>query len=438
MKDHHKGALLDLDRRSRENAPSRRSRLSGDWVALTGRLSASLQAADREETRQDWLHPLPLGLAAFRAGRLPLLQAADKCRRQLFVHPLRLTHFLSIHYSAPPSSLQEELAWVQELRVRQVILPLDQAATDLQQVKALGAIQNLRTENCRVSAVLRPKREALTDPEAWHQFCYWILAQVGWQLERVQLGDGLDTWVREHKDLADVAKLFRHVPRLRHDYPGVALLAPGIERADDIRPLKALQQLLPEGGMWDGVTVRTPPWQTLESVSQDGVFLRRLTLASAVALRPDIVKGKVQLGFPPQPVGCDSAAAERIAGSILRRSVLALTAGVADRVAIGLDPTLPLTERKTLTAAIRELMAQLKGARFERRIRMGDVSRDYVLEFSRQGKPPVLVGWTDGEPRLISAPFRIAEAHDYLCRTVPMLPHPRIRLTRNMAYFVGD
>jgi hypothetical protein len=69
---------------------------------------------------------------------------------------------------------------------------------------------------------------------------------------------------------------------------------------------------------------------------------------------------------------------------------------------------------------------------------VGDMNRDFVLEFLRTGKPPVLVGWTDGEPRLVAVPFRAGAASDYLRRHVPLLPHPRIRLTRNMAYFVSD
>lgn len=437
MKDRHKGAQLDLDRRSRESVPSRRSRMSGNWISLSGRLSVDTTPMSAERTRRSWLSPLSLALAAFRAGRLPLLRAAHSCRRNLFHEPVRLTHFLAIRYGAPPSSLQEELTWLRDLGVRQVVVPLDQDAVDLQQVKALGAIQNLSTENCRVAAVLRPKRGAMEEPDTWHQFCHWILSQVGWQLESAQLGDGLDAFVRERKDILACAKLFTHVPRLRRDYPGVALRAPGMERFEAVLSVQALQHLLPEGHAWDSVSVRAPAWQAMESVGLDGIFLRRLTLAGGVALQPGVVSGKVQVCFPPPPVGCDPAAAERIAGSVVRRAVLALCSGVANQVVIGMDPAMRMVERKVLSMAIRELVAQLEGARFERRLWVGDAHRDYVLEFSRTGKPPVLLGWTDGEPRLISVPFEIGAARDYLCRPVAMIPYPRVRLTRNMAYFEG-
>ena len=437
MRDQHKGAVLDLDHRSRESVPSRRSRMSGGWVSLSGRLAPGEEQIDEERARRSWLRPLPLCLAAFRAGRLPLLRAADKCRCRLFQEPARLTHFCAIRYVATPASLLDELAWLRDLGVRQVALPLDQDSPDTQQVKALAAIQNLRAENCRVAAVLRQKRGALADPEGWRQFCHWILAQAGWQLECAQLGDGLDACVRERKDIAEVAKLFTHLPRLRRDYPGVALLAPGMERFDAALSVKAMQRLLPEGVAWDGVPLRAPAWQALESVGRDNVFLRRLTLAGAVALRLGVAGGRTQLCFPAPPSGCDTAAEERIAGSVVRRSVLALCSGMTERVAIGVDPAVPVAERQVLATAIRELVAQLEGARFEQRAWVGDASRDFVLEFSRAGKPPLLVGWTDGEPRLVSVPFRIGAASDYLCRQVPMLPYPRVRLTRNMAYFAG-
>ena len=433
----HKGAQLDLDRRSRESVPSRRARLSGNWIALSGRLSVDRTPLSAVTVRRSWLRPLSLALAAFQAGRWPLLRTANQCRRSLFLEPVRLTHFFAINYATAPSSLQEELTWLRELGVRQVILPLEQDASEAQQVKALGAIQKLSSENCRVAAVLRPKPGVLAEPDTWHQFCHWILSQVGWQLESAQLGEGVDGLVREHKDIAAGAQLFTHVPRLRRDYPGVALRAPGMERFEAVLSVQALLRLLPEGHVWDSLSVRAPAWQVLESVGRDGIFLRRLTLAGAVAMQPGVVSGKVQVCFPAPPAGCDGPAEERMAGSVVRRAVLALCSGVANQVAIGMDPGLQVAERKVLSTAIRELVRLLEGARFERRLWVGDPNRDYVLEFSRSGKSSVLLGWTDGEPQLIAVPLTIGAARDFLCRPVPMIPYPRIRLTRNMAYFEG-
>lgn len=437
MKDGFKGVLLDVDRRSRESVPSRQAGSSKDWVALGDRSDREEEDSDGGSGRQSWLRPLPLWLAAFHAGRLSLLRAAEGRRRRLFREPVRLSRFLAIGYTLPPSSLLAELAWLRELGVRQVVLPLDQDASDMRQGKALAAIQNLCSEDIRVGAVLRQKRGAEAEPEIWHQFCYWILSQVGWQLERAQLGEGLDEHVRERRQVQEFARLFAHLPRLRRDYPGVALLAPGVERFDAARPLQALRKLLPDGYAWDGVTIRMPAWQLLESVGQDDVFLRRLTLAGAIAGRAETPGGKVQIGFPPPPPGCDADAAERVAASVVRRTVLALTSGVADRVVVGMDPASRMEDRSLLSAAIREMMDQLEGARFVRRERVGNADRDFVLEFTRTGRPPVLVGWTDGEPRQVAVPFRVGTASDYLRRHVPMVPHPRIRLTRNMAYFVG-
>jgi len=439
MKEHHTGALLNLDRKSRGQAAPQRPRMTSGWVSLTGRQIAGAGAVTNdEELLQPWLRPLPLWLAAFRSGRLPLLWAAEKSRRKIFQKQVQLKHFFAIQYVAPPASLLDELAWLRELGVQQVVVPLEQGASDVQQVKALGAIQNLHIENCRVAAVLRPKRGAPEEPEVWHQFCYWMLSQAGWQLDAVQLTDGLDDAIRESKDGAELAKLFAHVPRLRRDYPGVALLAPGIERFDAVLPVKALQKLLPEACAWDGVILRMPAWQAVESVGREGVMLRRLVLAGAVAAQPEIDCGRVQACFPAPPSGCDAAAAERIAGSVVRRSVLVLASGVVERVALEINPAMHVDERQVLSTAIRELVSQLAEARFERRLRLGDANRDFVLEFSRSGKPPVLIGWTDGDPKLVSVPFRVGAASDFLCRQVPMIPHPRIRLTRDMAYFAVE
>jgi hypothetical protein len=148
--------------------------------------------------------------------------------------------------------------------------------------------------------------------------------------------------------------------------------------------------------------------------------------------------GRVQVVFPPPQAGCDAAAAERIAGSVVRRSVLALCSGMADRVTIGMDAATGVSERQTLSTAISGLVAQLEGARLVRRVRVGDPRRDVVLEFARTDRPSLLVGWTDGEPQQVTVPFLVDTATDFMGRSVPMLPHPRIRLTRSMAYFAAS
>jgi len=254
-------------------------------------------------------------------------------------------------------------------------------------------------------------------------------------LDCAQLGDGIEAFVRERRGSHGAAALCAHVPRLRHDYPGVALLAPGVEQVETPALVTALRKLLPAGAAWDGMTLLAPAWQALGSVARDHLFLRQLTLAGGLAVRPGVAGGRVQVVFPPPQAGCDAAAAERIAGSVVRRSVLALCSGVADRVTIGMDAATAVPERQTLSTAIRTLVDQLEGGRLVRRVRVGDPKRDFVLEFAHTDKPSLLVGWTDGDPQQVSVPFLVGTASDFLGRSVPMLPHPRIRLTRSMAYF---
>jgi hypothetical protein len=438
MKEEFKGALLDLDRRSRESVPSRRARMSRDWVSLAGRMGGSDEAPldDEEEDRRPWLRPLPLWLAALRSGGTRLLLAASRQRRRMFHEAPRLAGFLAVGYQTPPAGLLEELAWLREAGVRRVIVPLDQDASGPELVKALGAIENLRAENCHVGAVLRPGRDAATEPEAWQRFCQSMLAQSGWQLEHAQVGDTLEGMVRGRgRGTAGRAPLVAHLPRLRQEFPGVALLTPAVARLDAARVAHALLQLAPVDSRWDGVNLRAPPWQTLPSVGRDGAFLLQLALAGAVATLVRAGAGRVQVQFPPLPDGCDEAAAERVAGSIVRRTVLALCAGVSEHIVVGIDPQSPPSGRGTLTAALRELQAQLDGARFLRRLRVGDPNRDFVLEFAHGAHASLLVAWTDDESRLVEVPFEVGVAGDFLRRGVPLLPYPRIRLTRNLVYY---
>lgn len=438
MKNGYKGVLLDLDRRSRESVPPRRVRLSDDWVSLDGHGGRGAGGNMPAASRRLWLRPLPFWLSAFQAGRWPLLRAAENSRRRLFRAPMRLTRFLAIHYVAPLKNLAEELVWLRDIGVQQAVLTVDQRDSNQQHQRTLTDIQNLHAENIRVAAVLRPNPDACTQLEDWRQFCHWLLSQAGWQLDFVQVGESLDAVVRHAREQPKVAALFAHVPRLRQDYPGLALLAPWVEGFNSTTPLNTLRQLLPEGGSWDGVTLRTPAWQVLESVGQEILYLRQVTLTEAATSLPEFAGHRMQVVFPPLPSVCDASGAERLAGSVVRRTVLAICSGMADQVAVGLDPAMPVTERQTLATAVRELVTQLEGARFVQRVRTGEEKRDFVLEFERTGKPSLLVGWTDGEPRQVAVPFAVEAASDFLRRSVPLLPRARVRLTRNMAYFARD
>ena len=438
MRESHKGALTDLDRRSREIIPARRVHGSREWISLSGRLAPGADESEDDLPAPAWLPLLNLCVAGFRGGWLPLLLDACACRRSLFREPVDFSHALAIRYLALPANLADELAWLREIGVRQVTLPLAQDELAARQRKTLEAICSLHAEGFRITLALQPRRGAQEEPEAWHRFCQEVFLQIGWQLEGVQLGDGPADWFRDRRGIPAVAKLFANVPDLRGEFPGVALLAPVLEDFSARLPVQILRLLLPDGYAWDRLTLRAPAWRELASVGRDVAFLRQLTLACAVARRSGNGRGKVRVLFPPPPAGCGAAAEERIAGCVARRTVLALASGVADRTALELDPSVSVAERQVFSLAFSELNAQLEGAHFARRVPAGEPARDFVLEFSRVGQPPLLVGWTDGEPRPVSVPFRTGEVNDFLRRPVPMLPHPRIRLTRGLAYFNGQ
>lgn len=438
MNEKHRSALSDLDRRSREIVPSRRLHGSKEWISLSGRLPRGGELSEVDSAAPAWLPLLPLCLAGFRGGRLPLLLDAYACRRLLFREPVDFSHALAVRYLSPPANLPDELAWLREIGVRQVTLPLAQDEFAARQRKTLEAVQILHAAGFRVTLALQPQRGAAEDPDSWHRFCQEVFLQAGWQLEGAQLGDRPVDGAPDRREAPAPAKLFAHVPVLRGEFPGVALLAPGLEDFGERLAVQALQRLLPDGYAWDRLTLRAPAWREPESVGHDAVFLRRLTLACAVARRSGSGRGKVRILFPPQPAACGSDAEERIAGSVLRRTVLALASGVADRTALELDPATGVAGRQIVSTAIRELNRQLEGARFERRVPAGDPGREFILEFSRPGAPPLLVGWTDGEPRSVPVSFRTGAVGDFLLRTVPMLPYPRIRLTRSLAYFSGQ
>ncbi len=429
------GARLDLDRRSRESMAAPRSRLSRDWITLSDRRGAGA-AVDLSgpAPQHSWLPPLPLCLTAFRAGRLPLLRTANSCRCRLFQYPVRFARFFAIGYLTPPASLQQELTWLHSIGVSQVVLPLDQNASDLQQGLTLAAIHNLHAENCRVAAMISPRFGA--PPESWNQFCQWLLAQTGWQLEFLQLGANLHTLAKEHADPKALRLLYEGVPRLHRDYPSVALLAPAVNRFEDLSALQTLRQLLPEGATWDGMTLQAAPWQELESVGWEHLFLRQLTLANAI--NPHAPQARMHLLFPPQPPGCDAAATERIAGMVVRRVILAISSGMANRATFLLDPAMEVAERQACAVAIRAMLTLLDGATFVRRLQTQDDQHNFVLLFERTGHPPLLAGWTDGEPQQVAVPFPIGQAHDFLGRHVPLLPNARIRLTRSLAYYIRE
>jgi hypothetical protein len=431
--DRH-GTHLNQDRRSREGLSSARERHTREWIALA-RAAGEAERVEGAAGYQPSWHPfLPLCWTAFRAGGLPLLRMANTCRRRLFRKPVRFTRFFSIGYLGAPAGLQQELTWLRSVGVAQVVFPLDQNSSDLEQGRILAAIHNLHAENCRLSAILSPRFGA--PPDSWNQFCQRLLSQAGWQLEFLQLGGSLHALAKEHTELPALRQLYEGVVRLHRDYPGVALLAPAVNQSDDLSGVKTVRQLLPEGAGWDGVTLQAPPWQDLTSVGGEHRFLRQISLANAMT--PHAPQARLHLIFPPQPAGCDPVAAERIIGMVVRRVILGISAGMVNRATFMLDPYLELAERDGCTVAIRTMVALLEGARFVRRLRTADDQHNFVLLFERPGQPALLAGWRDGEPQQVVAPFPIGKAHDFLGRHVPLLPNGRIRLTRNLSYYISE
>ncbi len=434
MSDAERGAARGLaERRKRgpEAQPADADWLS--WGARDGAHAPRLMAAVQGNWRA-WHGISQFWLAALRAGGVNLWREAERQRQRMFSAPRVLSRFVAVGYASSPSSLHEELAWLRSIGVRDVVLPIDQDGSEACREKALTAVRNLRSEDCRIGAVLREKMGAEAHPEAWREFCQGVLVQTGWFLERAQIGSRLDERAGDKLLGRDVRQLFDLIPRLRIEYPGVAFLPPDIS---SIRPaaIRALRCLLPPDGRWDGLSVRLPADSSHNASGR--AFLLHVALIGAVAARAEEFGGKLQLCFAAAPLR-NGDVQEAIMGGIVKRIVLAMAAGVAERVVIEVDPIQNQLRGATLTRVLHELVSHLEGARFIRRRHVGDPGRDFVMEFHRPGTGALLVAWTEDGARPVRAGFHVREARDFLGRTVPLIPFPRLRLTETVSFFSGD
>jgi hypothetical protein len=382
--------------------------------------------------QQDWSGLLPLWTTALRAGGGRFWQVVEQRRRNLFKQPVRLHRFAAICYHKPPSALHDELTWLRELGVHRVVLPFHQTASSVVHEKTLAATQNLHTENCLVSAVLR--QDASTNAEDWKLFCETVLARTSWHLERVQWCGGMDAPVHKKVENIWFSHLFQPFPKMRHDYPGVAFAAPTIGRYDAPDVLRALWRLLPDGYKWDDLCLSASGDDHAQGKNRDAFFLRQLLLAGSAAFFLGIANGRVQVCFTPVLPGEASPAH---AENRVRRVVLALASGVTEQIMIGMDPSTPLDQRAPLMAGIKELVVHLDDSRFIRRHQVGDRRQDFVFEFARADHSPLMIGWTNGESHQVSVPFSVHSASDFMGKIAPLLPYPRLWLTPQLTYFRG-
>jgi len=403
------------------------------WLSLDEMAVRRPRSESRHANWRAWRGVTNLWLTALRAGGLGLWREAEFRRRTLFAKPALLSRFVTIGYASVPAALHEELAWLRGIGIRDVVLPIDQGGSEAAREKALTAVRNLRTEDCRIGAVLREKPGAEAHPEAWREFCVSILSQTGWLLERAQIGGLLNERAGDKLLGQEVRHLFAVIPKLRVDYPGVAFLPPDAPLLHRPAVIRALYSLLPAASRWDGLSVRLP------AETQDGgrMFLLHLALIGAVANRSDGFSGNAQVCFA-SPGLRDGDVPEAIMGTIVKRAVLAIASGIVKRTVIEVEPIRDQLHGAVQTTALKELVAHLEGARFMRRLRVGDPGRDFVLEFHRQRSGPLLVAWTEDGARPVRAGFRVSEAHDVLGRTVPLIPFPRLRLTETLSYFIGE
>lgn len=414
------------------------SRRSGSgWVSLTGAWTHGMTSQGWCVGPRAWWGAPPLWLEALRGGGLSLLRSAERSRRALFLRPVRLGRAVAVGYASIPSAWHRELSWLRDTGVREVVVPVAQSSSEMLRDKALAAIQNLRAEGYHIAAVLHPNPAIDASPEGWRLFCQWSLDQVGWQVERVQLIERLETRVRDEASALRLARFFDEMPQWRRDFPKLELFAPGLARFDSRLLVRALRRQLPDGYAWDGLTAWPGPERESAGMGSDQDTLRKMLLAGAVAALPEACAGQVQVCFPSAEEARDAGRAERMLGVIMRRSVLALATGIVSRVVIGVNPEQPVEARGMLAAALRELTRHLEGARFVQRVAVGDPRRSYVFEFARQDGAFLLVGWCDGEPRQVEVALNVGAAWDWMGRTAPLLPYPRLRLTRDLAYFVG-
>ena len=399
------------------------------WLSLAGTHLGRGRPAGRPAFLAGWRETLDLWGAALRAGGFGLWRSAERRRRMLFAGPRRLGDWVAVSYDRPPAVWHEELARLRGLGVRQVVLPLEQAGSEIVREKTLAAVQNLRAEGCGVAVVLRPDTSR-PDPECWRAFCQRTLSQAGWQVEVVQVGALADEMTGPGLPPGG-SPMCAAALRLRHDFPGIAWAAPGVWRLDSRREVRRLQQLLPDGA-WSWLTLRVPGPEGTGAALGDVQFVQRLLLAGAVASWAPSFGGRVQLVHAVPRTAGVTEADERAACLLARRLVLAAASGMAERVTVAVGPGLVDGPWRV---ALGQTIRRLEGARFLRRIRTPDPRRDFLLEFASADRRALLVGWTDGAPRQVDAPCAVDAGVDFLGRTVPLLPHHRVRLTSGGAFF---
>jgi hypothetical protein len=404
-----------------------------EWLPFSGRGAVSSSGLMAAAQWREWRGVSQLWLAALRAGGVRLWFAAERARRRLFLRPRAFYRFLTIAFSEPPSALHEELAWLRALGLRDVALPIAQAGSEACREQALLAVHNLKAEDCRIGLLLREKPGVSDHPDAWRAFCAATLAQNSWQVEWVQLGAKLEELSGGSSGL-DTRHLFDCVPRLRADYPGVAFLPPAIATPHRPAVIRAALNLLPNEQRWDGLTLRLDANERLNGRA----FLLQLALAAAIGGRAEIFSGQMQLHFAaPASRGADVDEAAQGLG--FKRLILALASGVVDRALCDVTPLRAGQPRGALaSAAWRELVAHFEGARFIRRLKVGNLARDYVLVFQRRDNETLLAAWSEDGARVVRAGLRVRAARDFLGRTIPLLPFPRLRLTETLAYFVCE
>jgi len=124
---------------------------------------------------------------------------------------------------------------------------------------------------------------------------------------------------------------------------------------------------------------------------------------------------------------------------LIRRILLLTCAGLVEQTALWWLTGLAVgSAADPILQALARLRSTLMGGRFVKRVRVQDPRHVFLLQCENLSAQPVWVGWVDGPPRQIEAPIRVVSAMDIHGRRAPLIPYPRMRLTRTPVFFYGN
>jgi len=214
------------------------------WDDRSGQAISTMRRRERARHRPAWQFPSML-VACLQAAVPVWLKYRTKLGHA-YGGSVAMKDRVGMAVEPRPEIWEQERALLDELGCRQVLLRFYHHTPEADWSFRVGVVEELVAAGYGVAVVLVQDRNAVMNPDRWHEFARFVVSRVGEKVRWVQIGVAINRVKWGCWSMDDYAALAAEATRLSDEFPDVAWVGPAVIDFEYHYLLGVLKRL-PEG-----------------------------------------------------------------------------------------------------------------------------------------------------------------------------------------------